>query len=361
MTAKITREPGGSGLQEITDVKAALLAEAESEAGVTGGFGIVEGDEVGASPIGESGEGAGEAIHSTHEEEYAEPIQTGFEEEEPSAEEEMVVEPKPIEEPEPIEEGEEEEAIGEEAPPKGKDMAKHFQGLAEGRLNEMNRLKDDAAYQVGQVIAQNPALLQVFQAVKSGDVSMEQILKASTPAPEQSPLTSPVMPQQPTGYSEAEAYTEGTPSNLYQKQMTDYLLQSINFLVERDNQREGQRQQELVGQRAQMQKEANVQQLMSLHSYTEAEAKAFVDKYSQPGSMSLELLVRADRAQTLSPEEAKREAKNQEHRARQAKLKKRSPGAPVGGSGGGGEQKKKESPSEDELFSQEILDSNLYE
>lgn len=357
MTATITREPEPESAVDI-DIDAAIKAEGDREAAETAGFGIVKGDEVESPLVEEPGR---EATHETREEEHVISPQVEPEVEEPALGEETVIEPKAVEEPETVVEGEEEGAVGVEAPPKGKDLAKHFQGIAESRLNEINRLKDDAAFQVGQVVAQNPALLQVFQAVQSGEVPLEQVLKASTPSPEQVPLTSPVLPQRPSGYSEAEAYTEGTPSNLFQKQMTDYLLQSVNFLVERDNQREVQRQQELVGQRAQMQKESNVQQLVSIYGYTEAEAKAFVDKYSKPGSMSLDLLVRADKAQTLSPEEAKRRAKEEEHRRRQAKLKERSPGAPVGGSGGGGEQKKKETPSEDELFSEELMSSTLYE
>lgn len=338
---------------------------AAEEAAAGGGLGILAGDEEGkplevGQPGGEVGgpglgelEGQGEPLQVGHETSEAPHEEPQAEEEPEAAELEEVSEPPA-------------EVAEVEAPPsakpgeKGGIDPKHHQRISEARLNELNRIKEDPSYQVGQAIAQNPALLQVFQAVSTGQVPLEQVVNASMPTPQATPLTPPTSPQRPADFNEAEVYTEGSASNIYQKQLNTYLADSISYLVSSDQDRKREQEAQLVQQHQELERGNTVQQLMNLYGYSEAEATSFYDKYSRPGSMTLDLLVRADKAQRVSPEENRRNAKLEDQKSRRTKLTARSPAAPVGGSGGAGAQEPEEELSEEELFNQALMEGDPY-
>jgi hypothetical protein len=172
-------------------------------------------------------------------------------------------------------------------------------------------------------------------------------------------LQAPERPQPPQDFNPAETSVEGTSSNKYQNDLNQYLLGSMDYLVQMDQRRQVDQETELANKRADVEKEGTVQSLMTVYGYGEAEAKAFVDKYSRPGSMNLDLIVRADRAQTVNPNGGAAQARADAHVARGQKLVTRAPAAPVGGSGGGGSQTAEEQMTDEELFNKELLEGEL--
>ncbi len=345
------------------EVQGQIDTEAAAEQASGGGFGIIEGDEEGSPIIDRGGEVISSSLGSQVEEQ-GEPLHPGQLEETSHEEPVPVVEeepyqteegPAPEAAPDPVGTGTPAEAEQQGAP---KDP-KHFQRIAEARLNEINRLQELPEHQVGRMIGQNPALLQVIQAINSGQVSVDQVLQAGTPV-QATPLQAPEMPQQPRDFNPAEVGVEGTPSHKHQEALNQYLTGSIDYLVKMDQRRQADQVTEVANKKAEVEREGTVQSLMSIYGYGEVDAKAFVDKYSRPGSMSLDLIVRADRAQAVNPNGGAAQARVDAHVARGKKLVARSPAAPVGGSGGGGSQESEKQMTDEELFNMGLDEGEIY-
>lgn len=345
------------------EVQGQIDAEAAAEQSASGGFGIIEGDEEGSPIIDKGGEAISASLGSQHEEQ-GEPLHPS------QIEESHYEEPAPVVEEEPYRT---EEVVAPEATPAAVDTGtpaeaeqqaasqdpKHHQRISESRLNELNRITGSPEYQVGQLVGQNPALLQVMQAINSGQVSVEQVLQTGTPV-QTPPLQAPERPQPPRDFNPAEASVEGTSSYKYQTDLNQYLLGSMDYLVQMDQRRQADQETELTNKRAEVEKEGTVRSLMSVYGYGEADARAFVAKYSKPGSMNLDLIVRADRAQAVDPNGGAVRAKADAHEARGKKLVTRAPAAPVGGSGGGGSQDPEKQLTDEELFNQGLLEGKIY-
>ena len=346
------------------EIQGQLDAEAAAEQSESGGFGIIEGDEEGSPLLVKDGEVIDSSLGSQIEEQ-GEPLHPGQVEESPDEELSPVVEE--ASQPEVKEEVQvetpSETTEGETSPPakqKGTPVdPKHFQRIAEARLNEINRITGTPEHQIGQLVGQNPALLQVMQAINSGQVSIDQVLQAGIPA-KAPQLQAPERPQPPQDFNQAEVSVEGTSSHKYQNNLNQYLLGSMDYLVQMDQRRQADQETELANRKAEVDKEGTIRSLVSLYGYGEVEAKAFVDKYSRPGSMNLDLIVRADRAQVVNPNGGAVKANTEAHVARGKKLKASAPAAQVGGSGGGSSQEPEKQLTDEESFNEGLMEGNLY-
>ena len=198
-----------------------------------------------------------------------------------------------------------------------------------------------------------------MQAINSGQVSIDQVLQAGIPT-QAPPLQAPERPQPPQDFNTAEVSVEGTSSNKYQNNLNQYLLGSMDYLVKMDQRSQAEQETEIASRKAEVDKDGTVRSLMTIYGYGEVEAKAFVDKYSRPGSMNLDLIVRADRAQVVNPNGGVIKANTAAHEARGKKLKVNAPAAPIGGSGGGSSQEPEKQMTDEESFNDGLMEGQLY-
>lgn len=172
--------------------------------------------------------------------------------------------------------------------------------------SQYNKLQDKVSQMEGamQSMMQNNSNSQANQSNQNtSQQAMEQVqaeIKALKP---------PTMPKKPANYDQAEAFTNpDSESFKYNQEYQQYLSEMTNYMMKRDELR-GQHTelqieslkmplQNLSAQTAQnQQQQKTVATLMKNYNFTVAQAQDFIQKMSDPSSLSLDNLVHFYRVQ----------------------------------------------------------------
>ena len=209
------------------------------------------------------------------------------------------------------------------------DMAKGNLEKTEAELERYRQLEPLANY-----LSSNPQVLDTIEASIKGE------------APAQETSEKPQRPAKPGNYDPVDAYSDPeSGSYKYRESLDDYRDQMIEYQEGSLSRQRERIEQEAAHRNQAMQMDSLKAQLMNAHEYSSDAADSFIQKFSDPSSISLENLIALDRLQAAPSEEVlKNQRKAEEMRRQKEKLSIQKPVAVAPA------ESRQEAPMEDRLM-----------